>query len=39
MQAKHAALVKCVQAIPESLEELERYYAPENYEKKLYQDN
>jgi len=35
----HAALVKCVQTIPESLEELEQYYAPENYDKKLYQDN
>ncbi|HWF79038.1 MAG TPA: pyridoxamine 5'-phosphate oxidase family protein [Streptosporangiaceae bacterium] len=35
----HAALVKCVQTIPESLEELEQYYAPENYGKKLYQDN
>src|SRR5215469_2158304 len=35
----HAALVKCVLDTPESLEELERYYAPENYEKKLYRDN
>lgn len=35
----HAALVKCVQDTPESLEELERYYAPENYEKRLYQDS
>jgi uncharacterized protein len=35
----HAALVKRVQDTAESLEELERHYAPENYEKKLYQDN
>ena len=34
-----AVLTKCVTDIPESLEELERYYAPENYEKKLYEDN
>jgi uncharacterized protein len=34
-----AALVKCVQDIPESLEELERYYAPANYGKRLYQDS
>jgi PPOX class probable FMN-dependent enzyme len=31
-----AQIVKCVQDTPESLEELERYYAPENYEKRLY---
>jgi uncharacterized protein len=36
----HATLVKCVQdGVEESLEELERYYAPENYEKKLYRDS
>jgi PPOX class probable FMN-dependent enzyme len=32
----HATMVKCVMDTPESLEELERYYAPENYETKLY---
>jgi uncharacterized protein len=35
----HAALVKCVQDVTESLEDLERYYAPGNYEKKLYRDS
>jgi len=35
----HATLVKCVQDITESLEELEQYYAPDNYEKKLYRDS
>lgn len=35
----HATLVKCVQDVTESLEELERYYAPDNYEKKLYRDS
>lgn len=35
----HATLVKCVQDTPESLDELERYYAPQYYEKRLYQDN
>jgi uncharacterized protein len=35
----NAKLVKCVQDVQESLEELEQYYAPENYEKKLYQDS
>jgi PPOX class probable FMN-dependent enzyme len=35
----HATLVKRVQDdVEESLEELERYYAPDNYEKKLYRD-
>jgi PPOX class probable FMN-dependent enzyme len=32
----HAALVKAVQDTPETLEELEDYYAPENYSKRLY---
>ncbi|MEO3782712.1 pyridoxamine 5'-phosphate oxidase family protein [Actinocorallia sp. B10E7] len=32
----HAALVKEVQKTSETLEELEAYYAPENYEAKLY---
>ncbi len=31
-----AALTKAVQDTPESLEELQAYYAPENYEPKLY---
>lgn len=35
----NAALTKCVQDVPESLEELERYYAPENYAQRLYQDS
>jgi PPOX class probable FMN-dependent enzyme len=35
----NAVLIKRVQDTLESLEELERYYAPENYEKKLYQDS
>jgi uncharacterized protein len=35
----HAKLVKCVQEVRESLEELEQYYAPENYRKTLYQDS
>src|SRR5215472_6432812 len=34
-----STLIKCVQDITESLEELEEFYAPENYEKKLYQDS
>ncbi|MGD0557645.1 MAG: pyridoxamine 5'-phosphate oxidase family protein [Streptosporangiaceae bacterium] len=33
----HAAMVKCVQDTPETLEELEQHYAPEHYEKLLYQ--
>jgi uncharacterized protein len=32
----HAALVKAVQDTPETLGELEEYYAPENYSKRLY---
>jgi PPOX class probable FMN-dependent enzyme len=32
----HAALVKAVQDTPETLEELQDYYAPENYSKRLY---
>lgn len=32
----HAALVKAVQDTPESLPELEEYYAPANYSKRLY---
>ncbi|MFI6816484.1 pyridoxamine 5'-phosphate oxidase family protein [Nonomuraea sp. NPDC050328] len=32
----HAKLVKEIQKVPESVEDLERYYAPENYEVKLY---
>jgi uncharacterized protein len=35
----HAQSVKYVQDVRESLEELEQYYAPENYAKKLYQDS
>jgi len=35
----NAKLVKGVQDVRESLEELEQYYAPENYEKKLYRDS
>ena len=31
-----AALTKAVQDTPESLEELQAYYAPENYQRKLY---
>lgn len=31
-----AQIVKCVQDTPETIEELERHYAPENYEKLLY---
>jgi predicted pyridoxine 5'-phosphate oxidase superfamily flavin-nucleotide-binding protein len=31
-----AALVKAVQDTPETLEELQDYYAPENYSKRLY---
>ena len=34
----NAKLVKGVQDVQESLEELEEYYAPQNYEKKLYRD-
>lgn len=33
----HATLVKAVQDTPETLEDLERHYAPENYAKHLYQ--
>jgi uncharacterized protein len=33
----HAKLVKALQDTPETLEELEAYYAPENYNKLLYQ--
>jgi PPOX class probable FMN-dependent enzyme len=32
----HAALVKRVQETPETLEELEEYYAPANYSRRLY---
>ncbi len=32
----HAALVKAVQDTPETLEELEDYYAPANYSRRLY---
>jgi PPOX class probable FMN-dependent enzyme len=32
----HAALVKAVQDTPETLPELEEYYAPENYAARLY---
>jgi PPOX class probable FMN-dependent enzyme len=32
----HACIVKQVQTTPETLEELEEYYSPENYTKKLY---
>lgn len=39
MLPSNAALIKCVQDTLESLEELEQYYAPENYEQKLYQDS
>ena len=34
---RHAVLVKSLQFSPETLEELDEYYAPENYTKKLYQ--
>jgi uncharacterized protein len=34
----NAKMTKSVQDVQESLEELEQYYAPENYEKKLYRD-
>ncbi|GAA2725743.1 pyridoxamine 5'-phosphate oxidase family protein [Actinocorallia aurantiaca] len=34
----HALLVKEVQKVAESVEELTAYYAPENYEAKLYRD-
>jgi PPOX class probable FMN-dependent enzyme len=33
----HATMVKAVQDTPETLEELEAYYAPENYARQLYQ--
>lgn len=33
----HATMVKAVQDTPETLEDLERHYAPENYDKHLYQ--
>jgi uncharacterized protein len=33
---RHAVLVKTLQPTPETLEELDDYYAPENYSKKLY---
>jgi uncharacterized protein len=32
----HAALVKAVQDTPETLRDLEEYYAPENYSRRLY---
>ena len=32
----HAALAKAVQDTPETLEELEEYYAPANYSQRLY---
>ena len=31
-----AALIKAVQETPETLEELEDYYAPANYSRRLY---
>jgi hypothetical protein len=34
---RHAVLVKSLQFTPETLDELDEYYAPENYSKKLYQ--
>jgi hypothetical protein len=34
---RHAVLAKAVQPTPETLDELDEYYAPENYSKKLYQ--
>ncbi|HEY1627436.1 MAG TPA: pyridoxamine 5'-phosphate oxidase family protein [Streptosporangiaceae bacterium] len=34
---RHAVLVRELQTVPESLEELDDYYALENYSKKLYQ--
>ncbi|SRR5581483_935997 len=33
---RHAALVKALQNTPETLDELDEYYAPENYAKRLY---
>jgi Pyridoxamine 5'-phosphate oxidase len=33
---RHSVLVKAVQDTPETLEELDKYYAPENYAKGLY---
>jgi len=35
----NAALLKCAFNLQDSLDELERYYAPENLEKRLYQDS
>jgi uncharacterized protein len=35
----NAALLKCAFNLPDSLEELEQYYAPESTEKRLYQDS
>jgi uncharacterized protein len=35
---RHAVLVKELQVVPETLDELDDYYAPENYGKKLYQN-
>jgi len=35
----NATLLKCAFNLQDSLEELERYYAPENLEKRLYQDS
>jgi hypothetical protein len=35
---RHAVLVKALQSTPETLDELDDYYAPENYSKKLYQN-
>lgn len=35
----NAALLKCAFNLSDSLEELEQYYAPENVEKRLYQDS
>lgn len=34
---RHAAMVKALQDTPETLAELDEYYSPENYTKKLYQ--
>jgi len=36
VSASHAALVKAVQETPETLEELEDYYATPNYSQRLY---
>jgi uncharacterized protein len=37
--AQNAALLKCAFNLSDSREELKRYYAPENVEKRLYQDS